>query len=370
MITGQIKEAYLSLENARLDATAATYPEQMREPFIWFGAYVREKCAKNVDVLEAKLKAFGFSTTASTFSKILRGRWNTDANGNTIAPVMKLNNFLQIVERLRSEDKLEDLAGKVPFVETEVWEMIRDYIDIRRAPDRICKFGLILGPTGAQKTACFQEYRTRNNHGACVWLEAPYKGSQGEFISDLAEQYGCSPWLNLVRQRQRIAENVKRHNTIIVDNVQRLYMDNQGWNQPVFNYLQKLQDTTGCTIIMSATLEFGTRLQAGIGRGYFEQFEGRCGGAHQFLVLPGTTTREDVLLIAKAFGLQEPAKHVKYLEQLAAVRGRCRILFGSLQEAKRDADASGEKLTIDHVKAATSGIDWNKSSIVEPRKEA
>ncbi|MHB8520704.1 MAG: AAA family ATPase [Limisphaerales bacterium] len=343
----------IRLESSWLDAVAATYPEEIREDFIWLGSYLRDRCSRNVDVLEAQLKKLGIETTAGTLSRIVRGKMFDEDN----TPIMRVKTFHRLVEVLRRDERLSLMAGKVGFIDTPTSTLIHDYIDIRRAPETVCKFGLIVGATGSQKTASCKEYILRNNHGTCVHLESPDTPSLRKFHTDLAERFGISIWATSENKRLKILENVNDRKTIIIDNIQRLYKPRQGWNQPVFNFLQKLQDDTGCTIILLAVPEFEMSLRAGMDKGYFEQFEGRCGGADEFLVLPEWPTREDVLAIAEAFKLQDAEQHADELEKLGHARGRIRILFNALQKAKRLAESTKRPLTIKHVRSVTGKED-------------
>ncbi len=348
----KVPKFQLHLEDATLEAHAKTYPESMRENFLWLGVYLREKCARNLDVLESLLHKLGYKTTGGTISKIICGRWNKDTEGNTTPPIIGIANFNQQIEALREYARRAEMAGKVPFIETETWEELRDYVDVRRAPDQICKFGMVIGPTGSQKTACAKQYVTRNNHGTCVHLEAPDSGSMAKFITDLAACYGVSVWSNTAAKRARIRENVNETKCLFVDNIQRLYKESAGWNQPIFNFLQKLQDDTNCTIILMCVPEFELTLRTGQEAGYFEQFEGRCGGKDEFLVMPKFTPRGDLLRIASAFKLQNAEKHMPLLEKLSRERGRIRVLFNVLQKAKRRAEHEGSTvLRVAHLRA-------------------
>jgi DNA transposition AAA+ family ATPase len=344
----------ISYELSKLEAHALTLPPQMREDFVWLGRYVDKECGRNLSVLETRVRGLGFDATAGTFSKILRGHWQTDAKGRPVAsPVLKAANFIAICNKLRSISYQAALAGSVPFIKTPTFEDIEQYIKIRRQPDRICKFGLIIGPTGAQKTASFKQYCLENNHGACTWLEAGEGASLGQLITDLAAAYGCSRHHKAATKRLKIHECVDAGKTVILDNIQRCYKQaEQLAAQPLFSFLQKLQDEKNCTIIMSATPEFHGTFTAGMARGYFEQFEGRCGGASEFLILPEFAPAEDVQMIAGAFGLKDVAKHSTYLEEISRRRGRIRILFNALQTARQLADAQSEELAIEHVRAA------------------
>jgi DNA transposition AAA+ family ATPase len=343
----------ISLEQAQIEAIAETYPE-IKEDFIWLAGYLRERCSRKFEVLEHRIREHGFKTDRTTLSRMFRGLWNKDSKGAaTKHPLMSVLNFQQIVDTLRKEARREDLAGKVPFVETGTWEDIKLYIEIKRAPEQVCKFGLIIGPTGSQKSACVKHYRDLNNSGKVVHLEAPEKPTMTRFMRELGTAYGISQKYTCEPLRLRILENVKAAKCIIIDNIQRLYKERQGWNQEIFNFLQKLQDDTGCTIILVAVPEFEAILRNGRDRGYFEQFEGRVGGVSEFLTLPEYTPREDIKQIAESFGLKDRNKEVvEYLEKITRERGRIRILFNALQKAKRLADKDGEKLAIGHVRRA------------------
>jgi DNA transposition AAA+ family ATPase len=339
---------------ATLEQVSAGYPADMRENVVWLGRFIDRECGRNLSVLEARMKDLGFETTGGTISKILRGRWNKDAKGRaTASPIMSQSSFAAMCDKLRSVSLQSAMAGSIPFVKTSTFDRIERYIEIRREKDRICKFGLIIGPTGAQKTASFKQYALENNHGQCIWMEAGETPSLSQFITDLAASYGASRHIHLTHKKLKIYECVDAGRTIIVDNIQRLYREGDMLEQqPLFNFLQKLQDEKGCTVIMSATPEFKGKFTAGLAKGYFEQFEGRCGGAGEFLVLPEFAPREDVLAIAEAYGLEGAKRHVKYLEEISRRRGRIRILFNALQTAKQIADLDSEKLAIEHVYAA------------------
>jgi len=340
----------VSLETGHVEAIASRYPEEMREPFVWLCAYVVQECNRSTDVLEVRVRELGFETTASTFDKILRGRWDTDSQGQKVSPAMAIKNFLTVVGKLRAQARISAMAGRVPFIKTPTATEIYSYIDVRRAEDRINKFGLISGPTGAQKTATFRQYCLENNHGACVWIESPARPSLAQFIIKLSEAYGASRNQTMPKRELIIREAVNAKRTIIVDNIQRLYRAQDGGNQVIFGWLQQLQDETRCTVILSATPDFKNTFTAGVDRGYFEQFVGRCGGRRQFLELPQFTPAEDILVIAQAFGLSEAEQHVEYLGGICRESGRVRVLFGDLQRAKQRAEKKKEPLNIGHVK--------------------
>lgn len=339
------------LDNVSLEQRALLYPEELREPFVWLGCYLREECSREYDVLVDRARKLGLTFDKTTWSKVLRGKWNRDANDQLIdTPVVALPKLLKAIEVLRKDARVKEQGGRVPFIETGTTRSIFDFVDKKRSPDRVCKFGVVIGETGNQKTAAFKEYCRQNNHGTCVWLDAPETPSIYRFKTDLAVRYGRNPQESLPKKEHAIFEAVNERKTIVVENVQRLYDPRAEGRQPIFDYLQKLQETTGCTIIISFTPTFEKTFTAGRAKGFFEQFEGRAGGARTFLRLPEYPPEEDVLTIAHAFKLAQAEKHLDYLVALSREPGRIRILFETLQEAKIRSERKKETLTLDHLK--------------------
>lgn len=337
---------FIQLDAANIMPVIAGYPEKIRDDILWLAGFIRERCNRNLSALSQISGKRGWPVDETTWSRILRGKLFSDEG----SPIIKLRNLDSIIAALRQEDALCQMAGKVPFIETTTWHDIKNYIDFKRAPETVCKFGLIIGPTGSQKTACCKQYSIRNNHGACVHFESPETPTMGKFLTKLAKCYGVSEYQTKDTKRERILECINDRSTIIIDNIQRMYKHKRGWDQPIFNYLQQLQDDTSCTIIMVCVPEFEIALSRGIEAGYFEQFEGRVGGRSEFLVLPEFSPADDLLAIAETFHLVDAEKHLKELEGIARRRGRVRILFNALQKAKRDA--GDRPLTMKHIRRA------------------
>lgn len=353
METNSHKPEGFKLDAVTMERHAEMLPQEMQADFLWLGAFFRDVCGRSLAVLEERCTKLGIKTERTNWSKILRGKWNRDSNNNlTAAPVLSVQRFLKEVGLLRKDEQLRAMAGKVPFVMTPSAQRMFNYFDLKRAPDRVNRFGVTIGPTGSQKTATAKEYCRLNNHGTCVWLEAPENGSMKEFLTRLAEKYGIGNTQAYDYIRARIFESVSESKTIIVDNVQRLYKPKNGGDQPVFSFLQRLQDERGCTVILMITPTFEKTLTAGMAQGFFEQFEGRAGGRETFLRLPEYAPDEDVLAIAKGFGLRQAESHVEELAKIAHQPGRIRRLFEVLQDAKIASEAGKEQLTIAHVREA------------------
>jgi DNA transposition AAA+ family ATPase len=317
-------------------------PGELKELYLWLKVFVREHCHKDVDMLVTRLRELGIHRDKTTWSKILRGRWKRDARGDeTVTPVVAAEKLIEEITALRNNQRIESMRGLVPFVETTTWEAIAGLIDQRRHAARVNKWGIIVGATGSQKTACNREYRNRNNHGTTVLVEAPEKGNLTELLRMLARAYGLASRVSITALRAQIfhrlslgtaAERAQR--CVIIDNAQELWLGERDSDQPAFTFLRRLQDTTGCTIILCITPLFERKLVAGMIEGWFEQIEGRSGGRNRWLRLPEFAPDEDVLAIAKAFGLREAKTHLKELVKISREPGRIRRLFEDLQEGK------------------------------------
>src|SRR4051812_97323 len=92
-------DARIRLDTPSLEARAELYPEALRPSFLWLGAFVREECHRDIDVLvervlkvDAKRK---FKIDKTNWSKILRGRWNRNAADEVMDhPVVALARLL------------------------------------------------------------------------------------------------------------------------------------------------------------------------------------------------------------------------------------------------------------------------------------
>lgn len=341
----------LRLDDKWVESKTEGYPEIAREGARWLAAYVRERCSRQIAILVKKAESLKFETDYSYWHKVLTGKYFGPDPAKPGKIIGSVENFLKMVDALRTLAKREGQAGRTPFIETTTWTMISDFVDVIRQPFWVNKFGGIVGYTGTQKSACLKEYRNRNNHGKVVHIEAPERPRMGQFLTDLAVAYGESATKTGEKKISAITQAVNDMKCIIVDNVQRLYTARKGGDQPIFNFLQKLQDDTDCTVILSWTPTFTQTLTSGLDRGYFEQFIGRMGGMESVLELPPYAPREDVVIIAEAYGLKPDETEVEYLESVARRPGRIRALFGALQKGKSEALGNEEVFAVSHVKA-------------------
>lgn len=341
-----------SWQQTGLEHMVELYPEAIREPVLWLGAYIRDECGRSFDVLCSRAAKLGIEIDKTTWSKVLRGRWQMDGEGVPMpTPIISQGKLLKAIGALRHDARLRAQEGKLPFIELSVSQTIVDFIEGKMAMNRVNKFGVIVGETGTGKTATFKEFVARSPYGQALWLEATENASLTELIAHLAARYGVSLSASPALKRTKVFTATNDRRCIIVDNAQDLYYPRAGHSQPAFGFLRRLQDETGCTIILSMTPTGERLLFEQFLKGYFEQFEGRAGGRRNFLRLPSYPPEEDVLKIATAFALRDAEKHLEYLVKIARERGRIRALFESLQSAKVKAEREKRPLTIGHVKA-------------------
>ncbi len=359
---GDYEGPMLKWDDTTITQEAAHMPDELRDDYVWLKVYCREQCLKDVDILNDRFRALGIHRDKTTWAKILRGRWKRDARGDeTVNPVVAADKLAEEIGALRSDVRVETMRGRVPFVETTAWRDISTLIDVRRDSARVNKFGIVVGPTGAQKSACLKEYRDRNNHGTCILVEAPERGTFGELLKSMARAYGQSAKANFTDARAKIFQRLlagtpaqRAQRCVMIDNAQELWEEGDDSEQPAFTFLRRLQDTTGCTVILSITPMFERKLVEGMIQGWFEQIEGRTGGRGRWLRLPEYAPEEDVLLIAKAFGLREPKKALPELVKISREPGRIRRLFEDLQDAK--TLAGDQPFTLQHIFEAREGL--------------
>ncbi len=343
-------ESTIKLDDVTLQQRCAHYPAELREPLMWLGYYVREHCSRDVDLLVDRAEKLEIHLDKTTWSKILRGRWNRDASDTQLeSPVVALPKLLRAIEALKNDARREEAAGQVPYVTTPTGKTIMDWVDGKRARGRVCKFGVLVGETGTQKTATLKEYCRLNNHGVCKLIESSETANVHQFITELGAAYGASRWVTTLKKKTKITESINETRTIMIDNAQRLYDPRLGGQQPAFHFLQKLQEDTGCTIIISLTPQGERTVFYGDNRGFFEQFVGRAGGYRNFMRIPAYPTPGDVESIARAFKFQDVDRHLKYLCTIVKEEGRVRRLFDDLQAATIRSEAKKQRLSIAHL---------------------
>lgn len=337
-------------DDGSIDREAATLPEEYREDYRWLKAFTRDECNKSTDILAQRMLKLGADVDKTTWAKVIRGRLAVDNRGMPRpSPVINLDRLTQLVKAARDNVRVEQLEGRIGWVQTPTADMMFAYFRQKWARSTVNKFGIVSGATGSSKSATAREFQRQNNHGLCVHVECPETGGMSELITRIAVRYGIGAKRSAHAKKAAIFEQVTARNMIIVDNAQELWVANGGSEQPKFSFLRRLQDETGCTIILLITPMFERTIRDQMMHGYFEQFIGRTGGPRTWLRLPDYPPEADCVEIAKSFGLVDAAKHAKALGKIARNPGRIRILFDTLQEGKAMATQAKAKFTFDFI---------------------
>lgn len=262
------------------------------------------------------------------------------------------------------------IGGAIPHVETDTVREMRDSIDLIRPEANVCKWLMVCGTTGAQKSYAARYYAL--THPDVYYLESPTVPSVCELSMIIGEVVpSCRADFSGARLRREIIKNVRPKNCFIFDNAQRMYDPHKKLNQQLFGFLQALQDTTKCSIVLifvdEATGEDSLRrVVFGKDRGYFEQLVGRAGGEESILFLPDVPSDSDLLAFAKATGFKSTEDRramLPILRKLARQNGRLRVVLNALQTAARLAIAAKREIaTSDFRRSSATFGDFLKPS--------
>lgn len=324
-----------------LEDIRAAYPESLGWVVDYLGGYLIRQCAGDRNRLSARLSALGHNYQPNTIYQFLAGRYALPDRGFRGS----IEKWQKAAEALKAAElgKLSD--GRFPPVETQAVCLFRDYVDALRQPHRICRWGIVVGDTGRQKTYAKDLYTVERNHGQTLSFEAPDTPSLPHLIYTLSK-LACRAKTSTQYERvDLIMANIKPSMCVIIDNAQRLYNPRSGNRQDCFSFLQRLQDTTGCVIVLIfvadvvSGYDFTTEMEAGSAKGYFSQIIGRAGGLENVLRLPDHTPDEDLIQFARTAGMSD--RHCQILlpvlRYLDTQTGNIRILLQHLQLAAERA---------------------------------
>ncbi|MBN8246216.1 MAG: hypothetical protein J0L84_02090, partial [Verrucomicrobia bacterium] len=106
-------------DDISIEREIAYLPTELRDGYRWLKVYTRDVLGRSFERLVDQLKALGVYHDKTTWSKILRGRWNRGANGDPIkTPVISQEKLALAIEALKTNTRAETLRGEVPFVMT------------------------------------------------------------------------------------------------------------------------------------------------------------------------------------------------------------------------------------------------------------
>ena len=345
------------ITNGSENPKKSIYPVEAIDATLALHSYLFRRCEGNLNVLVEHARLKGFNHDYGFFYQLLSGRYFRP-DPKTGKPQGSWRNVVDLWKQLQVFDLFAKALSKIRFVETSVWERINTYVQVKNTPFNACRFGAIVGHTGMMKTESFHELGRRAKAGTIFRIEAPAQPKLNQFIHKLAHALGAEKTWTIARKMEHIRVNVVGR-VLIIDNVQRCFNHRSGASQPVFDYMQEIQEDTGCTIIICWTpveRQFEGEFTGGA---YFEQFIGRIGGEREILRLEDYPVDEDIEKIALSFALS--AADVEALmprfRLLVREKGRIRALFNALQQGSRLATAEGKPFRAAHVRSYLADYD-------------
>lgn len=338
---------------AHFESRIASYPTEIKDDATWLYQFNQAQFSGHYPLLAALVRNEGkMDLSDQYFYQVLGGKYfrpDPKTKGKVLGSIER---FKEVVEFLRRWAIFNSEAGGMPFVETPTYKELDDYITGTRAPENPCKFGAIAGSTGTGKSRMLKRWAMLNNHGNTAHVEAPSSGRLARFQMKLGVPFGIAISAETHERLIRLAECVNNKRTIIVDNVQKLYNPKTGANQPILNYLQELQDDTGCTIILSWTPVFTRTLGEATNTQYFEQFIGRLGGLDSIYSLPEFAPKGDLLAIQDKYRIAGGKESLEIMRRWSRQTGRLRILYKRIYLAKLEANEDKSKdIKLAHMEA-------------------
>lgn len=325
------------------------YPPEAVEPTLEILRYVDKHCNRNINDLVDHVRRRNINRDYNYFYQVLTGRYfRKNKEGGVDGSWRGLR---EIWTQLSAYDAFATKLSQTRFVETSVWHRINGYVQRKRLPFSCCRFGLIRGHTGNQKTESYYQLIRKEEPGFGYHMECPADATLNLFIDKLNFVTG-GPRTGTKSHKREHIRNVflSPRRFLIADNIQRCFIPSAGARQPIFEFLIELQEDTKSTMIGSLT-PVEEKFAAALSNAYFEQLIGRIGGLREILEIEEYTNDDDIELITRSFPFSDKdvAKLQDRLRRLIREAGRVRALFSALQEATRIANVEGEKVSYDHV---------------------
>jgi hypothetical protein len=202
---------------------------------------------------------------------------------------------------------------------------------------------LVSGPTGSGKSELIAEFIRR--HGAKLNLglvDSAQKPSLYDWLPILCRVTGVSPTGRQETKAEEVINNAKTFDVLFLDDTHRLYREGAGTNQACWNFIQRLHDQTTCVIVATMTHVFKGNIRK---IRYFDQFFGRAGGRGNLFEMPDFPEDDQILAVAKAYGLTGAREHLEQLRGAAHSYERLRPLQDALAMAR--GDSKDGKFTFD-----------------------
>ncbi len=228
------------------------------------------------------------------------------------------------------------VAGKVSgMIETPVTRRIFEALDYARNTGSMV---LIRGETGRGKTYCVQEWARKNSQRRTIYVRCPSGCSRAALVREVAlsSGIGIAGKKTIVLEAQ-IRSSFDRRRTLIVDEAGHLVPGNGSTARALLEFLRDIHDMCEAGVVLIFTSVYWDQISEGPLAPFFDQFIGRK--RYEVHIPEGAIFREEVEAIVKGYGFAADA--VTVAGEIARERGRLRMLFGDLANARIIAEKQG-----------------------------
>lgn len=314
--------------------SAGELDEAGKAAVLWFYGHCRDKGMSLADAGTC------IDRDATTVHRLFNGRYGA-GYANLVAAIVRYRKLAE--QRAKRRD--------IGYIETSVWRKV----------SAVCKSALfdsmptyIYGASQIGKTAALLEYARRNNHGQTKYVRMPAAPTLRMTLEYLAAGCYVSTRQHDRDLRRRIMAALDDKTLLIVDEVHQVMVGcSERTAGKIMEFLREVYDRTGCGLVMAGTKVFRDELAQGPQALVYEQSRRR---ALIHLQLPDVPPRADVLKIAAAFGLDEPADaHLELIREMLAESGLGKFIK-YLQFAHGLAVGKEQKLTWEHFAQAYRSV--------------
>jgi DNA transposition AAA+ family ATPase len=284
----------------------------------------------------------------TTLHRVWHDRYVNNATGERV-PLTSLCKKLEAAKKTYLQDHPAARIGDHPFVNTSVWDRI-DWLCKKVAKRK--KIGFIYGESHIGKTECLLNYQRHNNHGMTAYFELPPSGGVQFMTRRLAKSLYVGGNQSFDKTLEGIVAAVDSDMLIIGDQVHRIFYSYQHSSvMRCLDTLMYIHDQTHCPMVLCGTNVWRDELREGKLKQYLKQLRRR--GLYE-IQLPAAAPFDDLVLIAKEYGLDAPEGEALNLASAIARNDGLAMYFTRLQDAQEMAEKKSTSLTWDHFAKAVT----------------
>ena len=219
----------------------------------------------------------------------------------------------KVVTQIAAYLELEAERAKMKsdrFIENSIWTRVNNLCNFALTRNAIVR---LVGPSQIGKTHCLKEYMRRSSRQVC-YVRIPAAPTMKLVVEAFARAVGVNSSLRVDDARQRVARAVGRNTLFIIDELHELVMSaGKGTAMKVVEWIREIWDNSCCGMVLCGTRSMEDDLiNDARMKGWLGQLDQRC---QRVMSLPTRLPAEDVLLAAKAYGIEGPTACVDALLQ-------------------------------------------------------